>query len=268
MEHSFRTILLERTEGVAVLTLNQPDKRNLMTEQMFTELLSALRIVAEDESIRVFVLTAAGDIFCGGVDLREHFLQPLEKARKGELNMALDRSFSEVGIPALLLIKKPTIAAVNGAAVGLGFTLCLPFDLRIASEKARIILPFLRVGIAPEFGSTYYLTRLIGVSRALDLLYTGRSVGAEEALGMGLVNRVVPAERLLEETLRLAASIAKGPPIATRFTRDLIYHGSRSDLESALHTEHFAYNVCRQTEDHEEAVKSFFEKREPRFHGK
>ncbi len=268
MEQSFRTILLEKSDGVALLTLNQPDKRNLMTEQMFTELLRALGMVAEDESILVFVLSAAGDVFCGGVDLREHFLDPIEKARKGELNLALDRSFSEVGIPALLLVKKPMIAAINGAAVGLGFTLTLPFDLRIASEKARIVLPFLRVGIAPEFGSTYYLTRLIGVSRALDLLYTGRSVGAEEALSLGLVNRVVPADRLLEETMRLASDIAKGPPIATRFTRDLIYQGSRSDLESALRTEHFAYNACRQTEDHEEAVKSFFEKREPRFRGK
>ena len=264
----YQAILFEKEKGVAMLTLNQPENRNLMTEQMFKELMDAVEEVTGDDDTKVFVLTAAGDIFCGGVDLREHFLEPIERAKRGELNMALDHSFSEKGVRALLGVRKPMIAAINGAAVGLGFTLCLPFDLRIASEKARIILPFLRVGIAPEFGSTYFLPRMIGASRTLELLYTGQTLTAQEAREFGLVNRVVPADKLRQVSLDLARKIAQGPPVATRFTRELIYQGARSDLETALRAEHFAYNTCRQTEDHEEAVRSFLEKRPPLWKGR
>ena len=268
MQSEYKSILLEMTKGVATITLNQPEKLNLMTEQMFTELIDAFGRVSVDESVKVAVLTASGDIFCGGVDLREHFLDPIERARRGELNMALDQSFSAEGVPVLLGIQKPTIAAINGAAVGMGCTLCLPFDMRIMAEGAKIILPFLRVGIAPEFGSTYFLPRLIGVSKALELLYTNRPVGAQEAKEIGLVNQVVPADMLKEKTFELAEKIASGPPVATRLTKELLYQGAHSDLDAAVRTEHFAYNVCRQTDDHEEAIKAFLEKRPAVFKGK
>jgi 2-(1,2-epoxy-1,2-dihydrophenyl)acetyl-CoA isomerase len=162
----YDTILLEKDSGVAVITLNQPEKLNLITDKMFNEILGAFGDIAGDDGVKVVVLTAAGNIFSAGVDLKEHFLEPIEKAKSGELNMALDRSFSEVGVPAILKIKKPMIAAINGPAVGLGFTICLLCDIRIASEEAKISLAFCRVGITPEFGSTYLLPRLIGVSRA------------------------------------------------------------------------------------------------------
>lgn len=264
----YETILLEKNNGFATITLNQPEKLNLITNKMFGELLEAFSDVGGDDRVKVAVLTGAGDIFSGGVDLREHFLDPIDKVKSGELNMALAQSFSEVGLPALLNIKKPMIAAINGAAVGLGFTLCLPFDIRIASENARVILPFLRVGIAPEFGSTYFLPRLIGVSKSLELLYTGRPVDAQEAKEIGLVNMVVPADRLTEVTLEIAETIARGPPIATRLTREAIYQGAKVDIETSLRSEHFTYNLCRQTEDHEEAVRAFLEKRSPVFRGK
>jgi 2-(1,2-epoxy-1,2-dihydrophenyl)acetyl-CoA isomerase len=264
----YETILLEKKKGVAIVTLNQPEKLNLITERMFRELLHAFGAIATDDKVRVAVLTAAGDIFSGGVDLREHFLEPIEKAKRGELNIALEGSFSDLGLPALLNIKKPMIAAINGTAAGLGFTLCLPFDIRIASENARVILPFLRVGLAPEFGSTYFLSRLIGVSKSLELLYTGRPIGAQEAKEIGLINKVVPADTLRDITLEMAENIAKVPPIAARLTRQLIYQGIGVDIETALRTEHFAYNVCRQTEDHEEGVRAFLEKRSPVFKGK
>jgi 2-(1,2-epoxy-1,2-dihydrophenyl)acetyl-CoA isomerase len=267
MQSEYKAILLEKKNGVATITLNQPENLNLMTEQMFTELLDAFACVSVDESAKVVVLTGSGAIFCGGVDLREHFLDPIESAKRGELNIALDQSFSAAGIPALLSIQKPMIAAINGTAVGLGFTLCLPFDIRILAEEAKIILPFLRVGIAPEFGSTYFLPRLIGVSKALELLYTNRPVDAQEAKEIGLVNQVVSPDKLKEKTLKLAEKIAEGPPIATRLTRETLYQGAHSDLETAVRTEHFAYNVCRQTKDHEEAIRAFLDKRPAVFKG-
>ncbi|KPK30400.1 MAG: hypothetical protein AMK69_03320 [Nitrospira bacterium SG8_3] len=267
MKSEYKAILLEKKKGVATITLNQPEKLNLMTEQMFTELLDAFDRVSADEGTKVIVLTGSGNIFCGGVDLREHFLDPIEKAKRGELNIALDQSFSAVGVPALLSIQKPMIAAINGAAVGMGFTLCLPFDIRILAENAKIILPFLHVGIAPEFGSTYFLPRLIGVSKALELLYTNRPVEAREAKEIGLVNQVESPNKLKEKTLELAQKIAEGPPIATRLTRETLYQGAASDLQTALRTEHFAYNVCRQTKDHEEAIRAFLDKRPAVFKG-
>ncbi|MFC1965100.1 enoyl-CoA hydratase/isomerase family protein [Chloroflexota bacterium] len=264
----YNTILLEKDSGVAIVTLNQPEKFNLITNEMFDDLMVAFRDVASDNAVRVVVLTAAGDIFSAGVDLREHFLDPIEKAKSGEINMALERSFSEVGVPAILNIKKPMIAAINGPAVGLGFTICLMFDIRIASEDAKISLAFWRVGIAPEFGSTYFLPRLIGISKALELLYTGQAVSAQEAKEIGLVNRVVPAKSLKEVTLEVAKKLAERPPIAIQLTREGIYQGANADIEAAVKWEHFAYNVCRQTEDHEEAVRAFLEKRSPSFKGK
>lgn len=268
MKGGYKAILLEKEDGVATIVLNQPEKLNLMTDQMFRELLDAFGQIANDERVRVVVLTAAGRIFCGGVDLREHFLEPVEKAKKGELNLSLDQSFSAVGVPAILNLKRPLIAAINGAAVGLGFTMCLPFDIRIASENAKIVLPFLGVGIAPEFGSTYFLPRLVGISKSLELIYSGETLNAEQAKEIGLVNKVVPRDKLREAALGLARRIVAAPPIALRLARESIYQGAYSDLQTALRTEHFAYNVCRQTEDHEEAVRAFLEKRTPVFKGK
>lgn len=264
----FETIHFENTEGIAIVTLNQTDNLNLITDKMFAELMEVFKHITDEDAIKVVVLTAEGRIFSAGVDLNEHFLDPIEKAHRGEINMALEHSFSEVGLPTILNIKKPSIAAINGAAIGLGFTMCLPFDLRIVSENAKFALPFLRVGLAPEFGSTYFLSRLIGVSRSLELLYTGRFVKAHEAKEMGLVNRVVPDEKLRDSVLETAGQIVNQPDIAIKLTRELIMQGHKVDIETAAKAEHFAYNVCRQTRDHEEAVKAFIEKRKPKFEGK
>lgn len=264
----FDTILFEQAKAIAIVTLNQADKLNLITDKMFKELMEVFKYITDEESIKAVVLMAAGRVFSGGVDLKEHFLDPIEKAKQGELNLALEHSFSEVGLPTILNINKPTIVAINGAAVGLGFTLCLPFDIRIASKNAKIVLPFLGVGLTPEFGSTYFLTRLIGVSRSLELLYTGRSVKAQEAKELGLVNKVVADDQLRETTLKTAEQIAKQPEIAIKLTRELVLQGAKVDIETAVKAEHFAYNVCRQTRDHEEAVRAFLEKRTPIFKGK
>jgi enoyl-CoA hydratase/carnithine racemase len=264
----YETILLEKSGGIATITLNQPEKLNVFSHKMMDELLKVLSDIASDLNVRVVAFTATGRAFSAGVDIREHFVQSIEKRKKGELNIALQDFFSKKGVPAIMNLGKPIIAAINGPAIGLGCTICLACDLRIASEKARLGLGFVRLGVTPEFGSTYFLPRLIGISKSLELLYTGRIVDAQEAREIGLVNKVVPADRLMDTTYELAEGIAKAPAISVRLIREGIYQGVDADLATALRWEHFAFNVCLSTNDHEELVKAFLEKREPRFKGK
>jgi enoyl-CoA hydratase/carnithine racemase len=261
----YETILLKKTEGIATITLNQPDKLNVFSHKMMDELLKMLSDIASDVDARVVVLTGAGRVFSAGLDIREHFVQSIEKRKRGELNIALQDFFSKKGVTAIMNLGKPIVAAINGPAVGLGCTICLACDLRIASEKARLNLGFAQLGVTPEFGSTYFLPRLIGIGRSLELLYTGKTVDAQEAKEMGLVNEVVPADSLMEVTWEMAQTIAKAPPIAVRLIREGIYQGANVDINTALRWEHFA---CLSTNDHEEAVKSFLEKRTPSFKGK
>lgn len=265
---NYKTILLEKTQGIATITLNQPERLNVFTHTMMSEILEALSDIAHDVNVRVAILTGSGRAFCAGVDIREHFMEPIEKRKKGELNIALQDFFSKKGLPAILNLGKPIIAAINGSAIGLGCTICLACDLRIASEKTQLGLGFVRIGVTPEFGSTYLLPRLIGLGRSLELLYTGRVVNAQEALEIGLINKIVPSEELLESAYEMAQNIASAPPIAVRLIREGIYQGVDADLDTALKWEHFAFNVCLSTDDHEEGVKAFLEKRAPSFKGK
>lgn len=264
----YETMSLEKAEGIATITLNQPDKLNVFSHRMMDELLKILSDIATDGNIRVAVLTAIGRVFSAGVDIREHFVESINRRKRGELNVALQDFFSKKGVPAIMNLGKPIIAAINGPAIGLGCTICLACDLRIASEKVRLGLGFVRLGLTPEFGSTYFLPRLIGISRSLELLYTGRSVDAQEAGEIGLVNTVVAADRLMEVAYETARNIAGAPPIAVRLIREGIYQGVNRDIDAALRWEHFAFNVCLSTDDHEEGVKAFLEKRAPRFKGK
>lgn len=264
----YETILLEKTEGIATITLNQPEKLNVFSHKMMDELLKALSDIAKDVDVRVAILTATGRVFSAGVDVEEHFVQSINQRKKGELNIALQDFFSKKGVPAIMNLGKPIIAAINGPAIGLGCTICLACDLRIASEKAQLGLGFVRLGVTPEFGSTYFLPRLIGIGRSLELLYTGRMVDAQEAKEIGLVNKVVPADKLAEATQEMAQIIATGPPISVRLIREGVYQGADADIDTALRWEHFAFNVCLSTDDHEEGVKAFLEKRPPSFKGK
>jgi enoyl-CoA hydratase/carnithine racemase len=264
----YETILLEKADGVATITLNQPEKLNVFSHKMMDELLKVLSDIASDIDVRVVVLTAAGHVFSAGVDIREHFAEAIEKKKKGGLNVALQDFFSKKGLPAIMNLGKPIIAAINGPAVGLGCTICLACDLRIASERAGLGLGFVQIGVTPEFGSTYFLPRLIGIGKSLELLYTGRMINAQEAKEIGLVNEVVPANRLAETVDELAQTIAKAPPISVRLIREGIYQGVNVDINTALRWEHFAFNTCLSTDDHEEAVKAFLEKRVPSFKGK
>ncbi len=265
---SYRTILLEKKDNILTLTLNRPEKMNACDDPMGEELLHCFENIDKDEEAHTLVITGAGKAFCAGADLRERFLPKIEERKKGA-GKGVATEFSELGALALSRIRKVTIAAVNGIATGVGCTLALGCDIRIASRAAKFGFPFLRVGILPEFGCTYYLPRLIGMGKACELIFTGQTVGAAEAKEIGLVNKVTPAERLLEETYAMARKIGQMPALALEISKRALYQGLRApDLASQLQYESLALVHLFGTADHEEAVRSLLEKREPLFKGR
>lgn len=265
---SYETIKYDRSGGIATVTFNRPDKLNALNDTMQDELMAIFEEVARDDSVRVLVFTGEGRAFSAGADIGQRFLEPIEKSKKGEVNLALMHTFTRVGVAALKRIEKPILAMINGAAVGFGCTLSLVCDIRIASQAARFGLGFVRLGVTPEFGSTYFLPRLVGLGNALELLFTGKIISAEEAKEMGMVNHVVPPEELEKVTYEMAETIAKAPPFSIRMIKRGIYQGIDADLESQVLWEHLVFNTARQTEDHLEGVNAFLEKRDPLFKGK
>lgn len=265
---SYTTILMEKKENIATITLNRPDKMNASNDPMAEELLTCFETVDKDKDVRTVIITGAGKAFCAGADLNERFLPKIEQRKKGLLK-DVTGEFSELGTLALSRMRKVTIAAVNGVASGVGCTLALGCDIRLASSTAKFGFPFLRVGILPEFGSTYYLPRLVGMGKACELVFTGQTIDAEEAKQIGLVNKVVPPEKLLEETYEMARKISQMPPLALAISKRALYQGLRApDLASQLQYEALAIVHLFGTADHEEGVRSFLEKRDPLFKGR
>lgn len=257
---SFETILYQAQDRVAVITLNRPEVLNAFGPTTMGELVRALHMAEDDPAVGCLVLTGAGRGFCSGADVRS-FQRIIEEGRP--MDSAAPASED---VPSLIFnLKKPTIVAVNGPAVGLGATLPLPFDIRIASEQARFGYIFARVGLIPEFGSTFLLSRIVGLAKAMELVLTARIIDAQEALGIGLVNRVVPHERLMEETLALAGAIARGPTRTLALAKEAVHRGLTVDLVAAQRTEGEFLEVCRRSPEHREGVHAFLEKREPQF---
>ncbi|MBI4307397.1 MAG: enoyl-CoA hydratase/isomerase family protein [Chloroflexi bacterium] len=259
-------LLYEKLEGVAVLTLNRPDKMNAITVPMADALIDVVERVRRDDDVRVLVVTGAGKAFCAGADVSRlaNRLQGKDETRfrseryqpRGPFALALARA------------ERPTIAAVNGAAVGAGMAIALACDIRIASETATFGSLFVRRAIPPDSGTSWFLPRIVGVSTALEMMYTGDIIDAARAKEIGLVSRVAPAGKLMEEVMALARKIASGPPVALELTRRAVYRGLVSDLASQFDYESFIQGIARQTEDHKEGVQAFFEKRQPRFTGR
>jgi 2-(1,2-epoxy-1,2-dihydrophenyl)acetyl-CoA isomerase len=264
---NYETLILEIRDQIATVTLNRPEKMNAENNKMADELVDVFQAVDKMEEVRIVVITGAGKAFCAGADLKERFLPRIEEKKRG-ITKDVTREFSEVGCLALSQVRKPTIASINGPAVGVGCTLALGCDLRIASTEAKFGFPFVRVGILPEFGSTYYLPRLIGIGKACELIFTGQTIDAQEAKEIGLVNQVVPPDQLKDATYGMAAKILRMPPIAIQLSKRALYQGMRaSDLGSHLQYESLALVHLFGTQDHEEGVKAFLEKREPVFKG-
>jgi 2-(1,2-epoxy-1,2-dihydrophenyl)acetyl-CoA isomerase len=260
---SYSVILYEKRDGVGVVTLNRPEKLNAWTEQMAVEVAQALADANQDKGVGVVLFKGAGRAFCAGADITE-FKRRAEAQDAGTLaNQRVASDFPS--LVELLHFGKPSIAAVHGYAMGIGVTLPMNCDIRIAAESARLNTQFLNVGLTPEFGSTYLLPRLIGLAKACELVYMPRTFGAQEALEMGFVNRVVPDDRLMEEAMNVASIIAKRPPFALRKAKETIYRNLDSDYAEALQRETAVFVECMSTAEHREGIRAFLERREPDF---
>jgi 2-(1,2-epoxy-1,2-dihydrophenyl)acetyl-CoA isomerase len=259
-------ILVERQDAVAIITLNRPDRFNSFTTNMYGQLPKILTELRTDDDVKAVVLTGAGKGFCSGSDVSARLGNRLEnrdtQSRSDTLRLVGAMSVDIAGFD------KPMIAAVNGAAVGAGLSVALLCDIRLASEKARFGAVWLNVGLIADLAATYYLPRIVGVANATDLLLTGRIVNADEALKIGLVNKVFPPEELMNEALKLAHSIAAGPSVAIELTKRAIRRSLDNDFKTQLDFETYAQTICRGTEDHKEGVKAFKEKRKPVFKGR
>ena len=260
-------LLEELKDKVAVLTLNRPDRLNAMSPPMLDALLEALPRLADDPEVGVVVLTGAGRGFCAGGDVkamaegREFGGTTLEeKAQALRSRMEVSRWLHEM--------PKPTIAMVRGAAAGAGLSLALACDLRVASDSARFATAFARVGYSGDFGGSWFLTQLVGTAKARELYFTADIMDAQQALALGIVNRVVPDVRLEDETMALAARLARGPRIAYRYMKRNFNAAESGTLKDLLDLEAWHHTRCGMTEDHREAAKAFVEKREPVFRGR
>jgi len=260
----FNQIIYETSDGIATITLNQPERRNALTWEMAKEIAAAISDVNSRPEIKVLVLTGQGKAFCSGGDVKsmaEGMEKPLFESRK----MILEYYRTALAITE---VEIPTITSINGHALGAGLTLALACDLRIASKEAKMGATFLQIGLHPGMGTTFFLPRMVGIARACELIFTARVITAEEAERIGMVNKAVPGEKLAEETRKLAEEIAAGPSLAMRMAKKSIYGGLRNDLESVLDYESFAQAACTQTEDLKEGITAFIQKRRPEFKGR
>jgi enoyl-CoA hydratase/carnithine racemase len=260
----FDTLRYGVHDGVATIELARSDKRNAITAQMFQELGDAAQRAAFDPGIRVVLVKGQGPSFSAGIDIT--LLGQLAGTRGARF-----RSFVHTAQrPYLLLAQmdKPTVAAVQGHAVGAGFQLALACDLRIAAENARFAMLEVRFGLVPDLGGSGRLARIIGQARTKEIVWTGRGIEAEEAERMGLVNRVVPAVALDKEADAYVREIAASPPLPVSLTKTLINRSHETSLETSLERESQAQAACIDSEDHREAVAAYLEKRPPRFTGR
>lgn len=261
---AYETIRYERRDAFAILTLARPDKRNAMDSRMFAELAEATDTAWADQEIRGVLLRGEGPSFCAGIDLEA-------LAGLAGLKGAGFRSFVRMAqrpFLALARMEKPTLAAVQGHAIGAGFQLALACDLRVAATGASFAMLEARYGLVPDLGGSHRLARLIGPGRAKELVWTTRKVGAQEALDIGMVNRMVGEDDLEATAEELLRQATVHSPVAVGLSKGLIDHAGETSLELELEREADAQTLCVQSEDHTEAVSAFLERREPRYLGR
>jgi len=252
-------VITEQVDRVAVVYLNRPETLNAISPAMLSTLCDTLEALDADPQVRVFVLTGKGRAFAAGADIRL-----MAKATPSDILELDTRSYWK----RLGRLNKPLIAAVNGYAYGGGCELAMQCDLIVASETARFAQPEIKLGIMPGAGGTQRLARAIGPYRAMELILTGEPLSAQDAYAAGLVNRLVPPERCLEEALALAHLIAQRPPLAVRLAREAVRHGFETSLREGLEVERRNYLLLFDTEDQKEGMAAFLEKRPPRFSGR
>jgi len=261
----YETIIYEKANNIARITLNRPEVLNAINRQMESvELPQAVFDASRDEDVRVLIITGAGRGFCAGGD-HKFLMEVREQRSTGGVEA---RGGIHDVILELRRMGKPTIAMVNGPAAGAGFGLALACDMRIGSENARFRVAFTIIGLTPVDGSVWMLPRIVGISNACRIIFTGDVVGAEEAHRIGILDKLVPAEKLEAETMALARRLAQGPPIAIGYDKMMIYKGLDIDLETHLSYTGLSERVSMASEDFMEGIKAFAEKRQPVFRGK
>lgn len=258
----FEHIILETDGPIATLIINRPEKFNAVNNAVVEEIDKALDQIVTNPEIRVVILTGAGEkAFVAGADIhelskRDTLLGRTETRRRQEVYTRIER------------LEIPSIAAINGWALGTGLELTLVCTLRVASSKAKLGQPEVKLGIIPGAGGTFRLPRLVGLGRAMEMILTGESVTADEALSMGLVNRVVPPEKLMEEVRSLAETIIARPKLAVQYAKEAVLRCSEGALNQSLAHESYLHALSCGTEDKKEGVAAFLEKREPKFKGR
>jgi enoyl-CoA hydratase/carnithine racemase len=259
-------LLFEKDGAIATLTLNRPDRLNAISPSMLEVLGEKLREYGRDPEVRVIVITGAGRGFCSGLDLQDEASGTGFVAESGG---SLRADIDLQGAPPSVLrrLDTPTLCALNGAAAGYGMDLALGCDIRIAAQSSKIAPAFTRRGVLPESGGTWLLPRLVGWGRAAEIIFTGRTLSSQECLELGLVNKVVPDEELMEQTRALAEEIAANAPLAVRAAKRMMRTGLSEEFDDHVHHVYLQLLPLFESKDFREGMSAFLEKRKPKFEG-
>ncbi len=262
----YQDILVTQQDTIAIVTLNRPERMNTMGGTLVEDTIAVLTSFQQDHNVRAVIITGAGQrAFCAGADV-QNLQNQSEEATAMERRRYV-HSAQKLTL-AIRQLEKPVIAAVNGVAAGGGCDIALACDIRIASEQARFGEVFARIGLFPGTGGTYFLPRLVGIAKALELIWTGDVIDAQEAERIGLVSRVVPPQDLMAAAIAFAQRLAQGPPLAISLAKTAVYQGLDLDIHSAFEYAATAESITLTSEDHREGVTAFREKRSPHFQGR